>query len=41
MKCISDLRIVFRSPGDIGVDRRKPTPSSEILIQNLAAFEKK
>ena len=41
MACISDLRTVFRSPGDIGVDRCKPTPSSEILIKNLEAFEKK
>ena len=41
MTCISDLRRVFRSPGDIGIDRCKPTPSSEIMIKNLEAFVKK
>ena len=37
-KCIEDLRLVFRSPGDVGVKRHFPTPSSEVLLENADNF---
>ena len=39
--CISDLRLVFRRPSDLGRERTQSTPDSNELIENLNRFEKK
>ena len=39
--CISDLRVVFRARGDLGIRRTKTTPRENELLSNLDAFTKK
>ena len=39
--CISDLKLVFRSPTDIGKTRQSSTPDSGEIMQNLDDFVKK
>ena len=39
--CISDLRLVFRQPIDLGYVRKLDTPSSDIILQNLEKFTRK
>lgn len=39
--CVHDLRLVFRSPGDQGDRRTKPTPQSSELLKNMNAFTAK
>lgn len=36
--CIQDFRLVFRSRGDNGVERKEPTPPPEVLKSNLQVF---
>ena len=40
-KCIHDWKLVFRSRGDNGHERRSPTPSPEILLYNVKHFMEK
>ena len=35
---IKDIKLLFRDPNDTGKDRTLPTPTSDILSQNLDAF---
>ena len=39
--CSQDLQMVFRSLGDYGVNRTKPTPQPSELFQNLNSFKAK
>ena len=39
--CVQDWRLVFRCKGDCGHERKKPTPSPEVLISNLQCFVQK
>jgi hypothetical protein len=36
--CVEQLRLVFRSSGDCGIERTKPTPSPTQLLQNVDSF---
>ena len=36
--CVEQLRLVFRSPGDHGIERTKPTPLAPELLQNIDSF---
>ena len=40
-KCIEDLRLVFRSSGDLGIRRCKPTPSPDEMLNNMDHFVRK
>ncbi len=39
--CLQDLRLVFRTPGDYGEKRTKPTPSPDNIIKNLEIFSER
>ena len=39
--CLQDLRMVFRSPGDYGEKRTKPTPNPDHIVENLKKFSQK
>lgn len=39
--CVNDLKMVFRSPGDIGQQRQSLTPDSAQLLKNMDDFVKK
>lgn len=36
--CVHELKLVFRSPGDYGLARTKPTPQPHQLQQNIESF---
>lgn len=40
-KCIDDLRFVFRTSGDVGIKRCKPTPLPDEMLENMERFVKK
>ncbi len=37
-ECMNALRMVFRDPTDLGKERQKPTPTHEVLLQQLESF---
>lgn len=37
--CMCDLRLVFRQPTDLGLDRKCHTPSPDIILKNLEKFK--
>ena len=39
-ECIADLRMVFRDPTDKGKERKKSTPTSTVLLENMKVFER-
>lgn len=40
-ECVNDLKLVFRSPTDIGKQRTQSTPPSSIILQQLNDFVRK
>ena len=36
--CVKNLRLVFRSPSDVGEERREETPCSEVMKEQMNAF---
>jgi len=40
-RCIDDLRFVFRTSGDVGIKRCKPTPLPDEILENMDKFVKK
>lgn len=37
-KCLDSFCLVFRKSGDIEKERKEPTPSCEVMLENLACF---